>query len=335
MARRLPPLNACQAFEATARLLSFTLAAEELHVTKSAVSHHVRSLEQYLDVKLFDRTGRKIKLTRAGQACLPELREGFDKLASAMKILSDAGAREVVVLNVSPCVAQKWVMPRLEDFRNAHPELDLQLDTSDGGNANQAGNYDVAISTDDTVANSASCEPLMTESIFPVCSPELTKGANALRTTADLGSHNLIDVEDSQTVDPVPDWESWLKRCGNARSISTSSCLTVGMWGLALQAAIDGHGVALGGSIIAQNDLDSGRLVRPFEEHHREPKRQYHLVANNDAKKTQRVLKWLREQASAQQQDASAQVFSFPAARAQKTAREMSSNVAKLSVGGA
>ena len=130
MSRDLPPLNSLRAFEAAGRHLSLTKAAQELHVTTPAVSHQVRALEDYLGVKLFRRVGNSLLLTDAGQACLPGLGEGFDQFERAMERLKQHDVRGPLQVSVAPAFATKWLVPRLERFEVAHPDIDLRISAS-------------------------------------------------------------------------------------------------------------------------------------------------------------------------------------------------------------
>ena len=130
VARDLPPLNALRAFEAAGRHLSLTKAAGELHVTPAAISHQVKGLEDYLGVKLFRRVGNSLLLSDAGQACLPGLGEGFDQLAWAIGRLREHDLRGALLVSVAPAFATKWLVPRLERFDAAYPEIDVRMSAS-------------------------------------------------------------------------------------------------------------------------------------------------------------------------------------------------------------
>src|SRR5258708_15205579 len=132
MIYRLPPLNSLRVFEAAARHLSFKEAAAELHITQAAVSHQVKSLEEYLDVELFRRAGRSVQLTEAARACLPKLREGFDALAAAVEMIRERGAETELVITAPPVFTARWLMPRLPDFSNHEPQIQVR-----GGGSSQ------------------------------------------------------------------------------------------------------------------------------------------------------------------------------------------------------
>jgi LysR family glycine cleavage system transcriptional activator len=263
MSRSLPPLNALRAFEAAARHLSFTKAAEELNVTQAAISHQVKALEEALGLKLFRRLNRRLMLTDGGQAYLPPLRQALDGIAAATKRLQaheEAGPLKVSVLN---SFAAKWLLPRLPRFRDSHPEIDVAVwatdklaafgrEESDMGIRYGLGRYPDHLRTD----------LLMRDSVFPVCSPKLLDGPHPLRAPDDLSHHTLLHDFVSGT-DDSPDWRFWLKRAG-VESVDPDRGPAYSDSGMVLAAAIAGQGVALGRSSLADDDIAAGRLVRPF-----------------------------------------------------------------------
>ena len=131
MTRPLPPLNALRAFEAAGRHLSFTKAAEELNVTPAAISHQVKSLEEILELPLFRRLTRSLSLTDAGQAALPLIRQGFDKLTQGVEQMRTHSESEVLTISVSPSFGAMWLIPRLEHFRSLHPSIEIRIDGTD------------------------------------------------------------------------------------------------------------------------------------------------------------------------------------------------------------
>ena len=264
MARNLPPLNSLRAFEAAARHLSFTKAAEELHVTPAAISHQIKALEEQLGVALFRRLTRALRLTQAGQAALPPMRDGFDRLAEAVELLraqEDSGA---VTVSLDPSFAAKWLVPRLDRFRAAHPELDVRLDATDKLADFQRDNVDLAIRYGSGNYPGLEVERLLSEEIFPVCSPKLLESPVPLAEPGDLRHHTLIHLEwDSENV-TAPNWRMWLLAAG-IHDIDFTRGPVFSMTTLALQAAIEGQGVALASSFLVADDLAAERLVMPFD----------------------------------------------------------------------
>lgn len=258
MAQRLPPMNSLRAFEAAARHLSFTLAAEELHITQAAVSHQIKTLEQALGVRLFRRLNRAIRLTDEGQEFVGEVRKALGHLATAVERLSAPAAGGPLNVSVLPSFAAKWLVPRLGRFRQLHPEIDVRVSPSLGMVDFQREDFDMAIRYGRGGYRDLHSVRLMTEDFFPVCSPALLEGPHALRQPDDLRHHTLLH-DDSHV-----DWAAWLLSAGvegiNAHQgpYFTDSALVV-------QAAAEGQGVALARGALAADDLAAGRLVKPFD----------------------------------------------------------------------
>ncbi len=264
MARNLPPLNSLRAFEAAARHLSFTKAAEELHVTPAAISHQIKGLEEQLGVPLFRRLTRALRLTEAGQAALPPLRDGFDKLADAVDLLRAHEQSGALTVSVGPSFAAKWLVPRLDRLRTAHPDLEVRLDATDQLADFQRDNVDLAIRYGNGRYPGLEVERLLSEEIFPVCSPKLLDGPKPLAQPDDLRHHTLIHLDwDLEDVN-APSWRMWLLAAG-IHDIDFTRGPVFSMMSLALQAAIEAHGVALASSVLVAGDLAAGRLVMPFD----------------------------------------------------------------------
>ena len=263
MARRLPPLNSLRAFEAAARHLSFTKAADELHVTPAAISHQIKALEDFCGAPLFRRLTRALVLTETGQAALPALREGFDKLAEgAAKLVPDPGWG-LLTVSVAPTFCAKWLVPRLDRFRAVHPGFDVRIDASDELADFASGSVDVAIRYGSGRYAGLSSECLMDELVVPVASPALLDGPKPLTSPADLVHHTLLHVSWKMADDEAPSWRMWLKAAG-VEGVDVERGPRFNVDGLAIQAAIAGHGIALVNQALVQADLAAGRLVRLF-----------------------------------------------------------------------
>jgi LysR family glycine cleavage system transcriptional activator len=258
--RKLPPLNALRAFEAAARHLSFSRAADELSVTPGAISQQMRILEEWLGAPLFRRDPKGLTLTEAGQSALPHMREGFDRLATGVRLMqADRGPARVTV-SVAPSFASKWLVPRLDDFQSAHPETDVyvhaDMDVVDFATAD----IDLAVRFGAGDYPGLVTERLMSETIVPVCAPSLRTGEHPLRSVSDLPHHTLI--HDDSDGEGVATWPMWLKAagvtCDGARGprFNQSS--------LVLEAAVAGKGVALARYALALADLEAARLIIPF-----------------------------------------------------------------------
>ena len=258
MARRLPPLNALSSFESAARHLSFSKAADELHVTHGAVSRAVRHLEDYLGVQLFTRATRSISLTSAGANYAAQVRDILDQLAAATATTKGENSTGILSISTLDSFASRWLVPRLFGFRRLHGDIDVRLSTSERLADFVADGIDIAIRYGRGQYPGLEAELLMQEDLFPVCSPALLAGSHPLRTPADLKYQTLIHD------DFHIDWSMWLRAAG-ITGIDAHRGPRLTSSGQALQAAALGEGVVLGRSGLVGDDLAAGRLVRPFE----------------------------------------------------------------------
>jgi len=266
MARNLPPLNALKAFEAAGRHLSFTKAADELHVTPAAISHQVKALEDLLGVPLFRRLARRLLLTDAGQRLLPGIGSGFDRLAGAVDDLRGLEENGVLTVSVMHSLAARWLVPRLDRFNRIHPEINLLVSSTVRLVDFARDNIDVAIRYGLGTWPGLRADLLHAEELFPVCSPALVDGSHPLRTADDLRHFTLLHDQFWSTIsfDDYPDWSAWLTAAG-VRDIDVGRGLNLTPSELVIQAAIEGQGVALGRSFLVESAHADGRLVRPFE----------------------------------------------------------------------
>ncbi len=266
MSRRLPPLNALRAFEAAARHLSFTRAAAELNVTQAAISHQVKALEERLGVRLFRRLNRALLLSEEGQAYLPPVRDALDTIAAATERLVAHDVSGTLNISVSPSVAAMWLVPRLAGFRKAHPEIDVRISADDRLTDFARDDVDLVIRYGRGHYPGLASMLLMTEDVFPVCSPAILDGPPALRRPADLGGHTLLHDDPIGVADAeaLADWRMWLLAAG-VEGIDSERGPRFSHSNLLLQAAIDGQGVALGRTPLVANEIAGGRLVKPFE----------------------------------------------------------------------
>lgn len=260
MNRRLPPLNALRACEAAARHLSFTKAAAELNVTPAAVSHQVKSLEEILGVQLFVRLPRALQLTEAGQAALSLLSQGFDKLEQAVEGLRNHAASELLTISVSPSFGALWLVPRLEMFRREHPEIEIRIDGTDRLITLARDNADVTLRYGPGGYDGVQCDFLFDQFNTPVCSASLLDGNQPLRTPEDLRHHTLLHID---WKDAEASWRMWLLAAG-LQHIDPTRGPRFTQESMAVQAALDGNGVALVGDLLVAEHLAAGRLVRPF-----------------------------------------------------------------------
>jgi LysR family glycine cleavage system transcriptional activator len=260
MAERLPPLIAVRYFEAAARHLSFTKAAQDLHVTHSAVSHQIKALEEWLGVPLFRRLNRAIVLTEAGQTYVRPVREALEKLGEASRALRAREQSGTLTVSVMPSFAAKFLVPRLGGFRRAHPDIDVRISASERLVDFAREDVDVAIRSGRGTWPGLRIDRLVRENLFAVCSPKLLRGPVPLQTPADLLEHPLMHDSDW----PESMWARWLAAAGVKAEHLTPS-LSFNNSSLMIQAAIDGLGVALAQEALVRDDLASGRLVKPFD----------------------------------------------------------------------
>jgi LysR family glycine cleavage system transcriptional activator len=257
MARRLPPMNALKSFDAAARYLSFSRAAEELHLTHGAVSRAIKQLEDYLGVVLFKRATRSVSLTAIGASYAADIRDVLDRLAQATTAVKEGQSAGALTVSTIDSFAAKWLVPRLFRFKRAHPEIDVRLLTTQRLIDFATEDVDIAIRMGRGNWPGLEARLLMKEDLSPVCSPRLLEGPHPLRNLEDLKYHTLIH-------DDFPvDWTMWLKAAG-VHGIDSRRGPVFNSSGHALQAAIQGEGVVLGSSVLADDDIAAGRLVRPF-----------------------------------------------------------------------
>jgi LysR family glycine cleavage system transcriptional activator len=262
--RRLPPLKSLQAFEAAARWLSFSKAAEELFVTPAAISQQVKQLETYLGVPLFHRLTRSVSLTGEAKTMLPLMTEGFDSLAEAIDRLKLEGRSGILTVSTVPTFAIKWLVHHLTDFSEQYPDIDVRLDASlETRDFNRDG-IDVSIRLGMGDYPGFHVSKVFDERVSPVCSPKLLEGSTPLAKLEDLKSHRLLHVDWGALTNQSPDWQMWALAAGlEDMSVNRGPRFTVE--NMAIEAAINADGVALVSHSAVVEDLKAGRLVRPFD----------------------------------------------------------------------
>jgi LysR family glycine cleavage system transcriptional activator len=262
-------LNALRAFEAVARHLSYTAAAAELNVTPAAIGQLIRGLEGYLHVELFHRSSSgpsRLSLTDAARVALPDLQGGFDLLSNAVERLKASQSRIVFTVTVPPAFAEKWLLWRVDRFQRRHPYYDLRIETGGQLVDFTAARIDVGIRYGAGAWPDLMSTFLLRDEFFPVCSPTLVDGPNALKQPSDLKNHPLIHDTSMSGVGVFPTWRSWLLHAGYRDSFETDRGLQLNDSAMAIQTAISGNGVALGRTTLVERDLAEGRLVKPFEQ---------------------------------------------------------------------
>lgn len=260
MSLPLPSLNGLRAFEAAARHLSFTRAADELNVTQTAISHQIRRLEEQLGIPLFVRRNRALALTREAEAYLPAVRTAFDDLRQATARLRRPASDGLLVVSTTASLAAKWLVTRVAGFQDAHPGIEVRISTSAQLVDFNREAVDMAVRYGHGKWPGVRADWLMAEDMFPVCSPALLDGAHPLRGPQDLEHHTLLHATVSRE-----DWQLWLTAAGLPATWATRRGLSFDQSFMATQAAMDGLGVALGRSNFVEDDIAAGRLVVPFD----------------------------------------------------------------------
>lgn len=258
LAVRLPPLNALRVFEASARQLSFTKAAEELFVTQAAVSHQIKLLEEHLGLKLFMRKNRALLLTEEGQSYFLDIKDIFTSLYEATEKLLARGSKGAITVSLQPSFAIQWLVPRLTSFNLQHPEIDVRIKAVDQDENSLTQDVDIAIYHGRGRWPNVHAEKLHTEYLIPVCSPLIITDKKPLNTIHDLANHTLLHDTSRR------DWKRWFKEA-NVKGMNVNHGPIFSHSAMVVQAAVHGQGVALAQSVLAKPDLDAGRLVNLFD----------------------------------------------------------------------
>ena len=257
MARRLPPLNALKAFETAARHLSFTKAAEEMYVTQAAISHQIKALEDHLGLKLFMRKNRSLLLTEEGQSYFLDIKEIFLQLHESTEKLLARGAKGSLTVCLQPSFAIQWLVPRLNQFSEQHPDIDVRIKAVDLDEGSLTDDVDVAIYYGRGSWRNLHADKLHTEYLLPVCSPLLLNSSKPLQEPTDLQYHNLLHDGSRRA------WKAWFTT-QNFKHFNVNQGPIFSHSSMVLQAAIHGQGVALAHNVLARPDINSGRLIVPF-----------------------------------------------------------------------
>lgn len=268
------PFSALRVFECAARHLSFKLAAKELFVTPAAVSQQIKTLEDLLGVKLFERHNRGLTLTDEAKAGLPALTAGFEHIVESVHMIRNASVNQSLTVWMAPAFAAKWLIPRLPEFSRIYPYTDLNIsasldliDTNTSYNTIPAENFrrdnvDIAIRYGKGDYPGCRVDHLFDVSAVPLCSPSLLKGRNPLRKPQDLHHHKLL--HDNTRFEGRPDWSTWLAAAG-VDDVNPNHGIRFSSVDLALSAAAEGQGVVLSLEALAADDIADGRLVIPFD----------------------------------------------------------------------
>lgn len=293
MARRIPPLNPLRVFEVVARTRNLTTAAQELHVSQSAVSRQIAVLEGYLGLELFRRERHGVTLTKMGESYASEILPAFDVIASATARLLRNTSQGALRVRIYTTFAAKWLIPRLPDFQAHHPSIEVRIDNAIPDVDFDRDSADVAIQFGDGTWPRVSSDLLFHDEIEPVCTPGYLESHKGPRGKLDaLLKHRLLVSHYRRT-----DWEEWLEYAGLSEVAQGSERMSFGSSVLTWQAALDGMGIAIGQTPMLKAELESGRLVRPFDMPCRRGKA-YYLVRPQVERESRKIVAfrdWLLE----------------------------------------
>ncbi|MCD1125094.1 transcriptional regulator GcvA [Jinshanibacter sp. LJY008] len=295
--KRLPPLNALRVFDSAARHLSFTKASEELFVTQAAVSHQIKSLEDFLGLKLFRRRNRSLLLTEEGQSYYLDIKEIFASLNEATRKLQARSAKGALTVSVPTSFAIQWLVPRLSGFHQLHPEIDVRIQAIDRDEWKISDDVDVAIFYGRGNWSGLRVEPLYAEYLIPVCSPTLMMGSHPLTSSEALEHHTLLHDSSRR------DWQAYIRQLG-LQHINVQQGPIFSHTAMVVQAAVHGQGVALVNNVLALAEIESGRLVCPFN-HALASKNAFYLVCHESQAELGKIAsfrEWILALASSEQQ---------------------------------
>ena len=276
--------SALRAFEAAARRLSFKLAAEELYVTPTAISHQIKALEQEVDCRLFERRARQVKLTVEGQELFTTVKKAFDDIDETASQIKSRSARDVVTLGLGPIIGTRWLAPRLGDFWARHRDIDLRLHHTTLPMHRSSEQFDLAIAWGDGHWPGMDVVPFIQIQVTPVMAPQLA----APQDESALLDYTLIHERDRRG------WQQWFTAAGIAAGNQNIGTV-IDDANLVLQTVLDGQGIALGILPFVEEDLRSGRLLRPFALAI-DPGQAYYLInrrQNASKSAVRKVRKWL------------------------------------------
>lgn len=258
---RLPPLNALRAFEAAARHNGFVGASEELNVTRGAISRHIKLLEDHLGTPLFRRHAKGVDLTDTGRRLLPVLTEAFGKIATEAQRISTSSADLRIIC--PPATSIRWLIPRLELFRKAHPDIRVRLSTEFFSKRGfDTTEYDIGFSVADWPerAENMRVQELFPIKLTPACSPALLTGERPLESPADLASFTLLHERPGRY-----DWTAWLDAFPTP-GVTASDGDDFPNLDMAVKAAVMGAGVVMADAVLCRDEITAGTLVMPFPE---------------------------------------------------------------------
>ena len=314
---RLPSLDFLRGFEAAGRRLSFTLAAEELFLTQSALSRQVKALEEALGVSLFERRHRALALTAAGAAFHRSVSLQLREIAAAAESVREAIRDPGLTVSTTVSFAALWLIPRLAGFRAAHPAVEVYVSANDQMVDLDRGDVDLAVRYLADAGAPDGATRLFGERLLPVASPVLLKrGGAPLKQPSDLARHVLIHLDDPSGFMPWLNWPAWLTSNGQP-NLKPAGSLRFSLYDQVIQATLGGQGVALGRIPLISELLRDGKLIAPFPKRYDSPRSYVVIVAPHAAgrRDVAAFLDWLQREAAAQTRaDATPQMRNRPRA---------------------
>jgi len=297
--RALPSLDFLRGFEAAGRRLSFTLAAEELFLTQSALSRQIKALEDALGVPLFVRRHRALSLTPAGLAFHRDVTTALGALAAATESVRGVSRAPGLVVSTTVSFASLWIIPRLSRFRAVHPDVEVYVSADDRMVDLARGDVDLVVRYLPESLAPEGAMRLFGERMLPVVSPALIRrGGAPLKTPTDLARHVLLHLDDPEGRMPWLNWPAWLNSNG-APDLKAAGSLRFRLYDQVIQAAVGGQGVALGRIPMIAEHLRDGRLVAPFARRYDSARGYYVITASRTAERPDVVafVRWLAEEA--------------------------------------
>jgi len=298
---KLPPLNSLRAFDAAQRHMSFQRAAEELFVTPAALSYQIRQLEDHLGAKLFNRLNRAVELTPEGALIAQGIEDSFGLLRRTLTRLERRKEQNVLVISAGPAFTSKWLAPRLYRFLARWPEIDVRISAALKKADLAGGDVDIGLRFGHGSYEGCTSVKLLKECVTPMCAPQLLEGPNAIKTPRDLAGHMLIhdDTHISTGMFDLPGWKGWVEAAGISNIVNVDKGAHFDIADHALDAAITGAGVVLGRTVLADGDINAGRLVAPFDLRLKAEYAFYIVVADSRVNETniKRFSDWVQEEA--------------------------------------
>ncbi|MGB1236869.1 MAG: transcriptional regulator GcvA [Pseudomonadales bacterium] len=271
MTQELPPLNSLRAFNAVVKYMSFQRAAESLFVTPAALSYQVKQLEQFMGVKLFKRLNRAIELTEQGRMLAPGVEQGFEVLAHSVKLAMRQPNSDVLVISAGPAFTSRWLAPRLYRFIAQYPHIDVRISATMQVSNLADGDVDIAVRYGRGEYPKCRSDKLLDEYVVPLCNPQLLKGETAMSLSSLMQQTLIYDDTPIAHDFFLTAWPQWFEALGINGFSPKRKGLHFNVTEHALNAAVTGAGVVLGRAALAQSDLESGRLVIPFDHKIKQP----------------------------------------------------------------